>query len=237
MTSSRVARLLLLAGFTLATVQAASITYSGDDPYRSYDITFSATYFAGDQLLNGQIATSTQTMDVDVIAGVANLLIDGLYTVDAVCVDFFVLISDGTYDMNLLGPNGVGAGRRITWMLRNTLPTINTQSDPLLKRQQAAALQLAVWDVVHDNGDGFLAGRIQQGQQTPTDAIVLSWANAYLTASVGRMIMSGTVYQNVAGATVTQRLMSDTVPEPSTYGMLALGTLALGLAGRRRRVS
>ena len=79
-------------------------------------------------------------MNVQVTAGIANLLIDGLYTVDAVCVDFFTLISNGNYDVNLLGPSAISSGTRIAWMLRNTLPTINTQSDPLAKRQQVRRL-------------------------------------------------------------------------------------------------
>ena len=234
MISHQALRLAFVTCLTLAGASATSITYSGDDPNRSFDIWFSAAYQTGDTFLNGQPAPSPQTIDVNVTAGIANLLIDGLYTVDAVCVDFFVLISNGVYDVNLLGPNAVGGGTRVAWMLRNTLPTINTQVDPLLKRQQAAAFQLAVWDVVHDGGDGFASGRIQSSQSTPTDSIVLTWANTFLGDSAGHTVLGGTVYQNVNGPLTSQRLMSDTVPEPSTYAMLLGGGALLGLYRRRR---
>lgn len=227
-------RLALLASLTMAGASATTIGYSGVDPLRSFDIWFSATYNPGDQFLDGQTAGSTTTLDVNLTTGIANLLIDGLYTVDAVCVDFFTLIADGTYDVNLLGPNAINNGTRIAWMLRNTLPSINTQSDPVTRNQQAAGFQLAVWDIIHDNGDGFNAGRIQAAVGgNPTDSIVLFWASAYVGGTVGQSLSSGVVYQNVGGAGVTQQLMSS-VPEPSSYALLITGTLVLGLFRRRQ---
>ena len=84
-------------------------------------------------------------------------------------------------------------------MLRNTLPAINAQLDASLKQKQGAALQLAIWDVVHDGGDGFAAGRIRQSADAlnPTDSIVLSLANSFLSASLGQTQTGGIVYVNV----------------------------------------
>jgi hypothetical protein len=226
-------RLALLASLTMAGASATTIGYSGVDPLRSFDIWFSATYNPGDQFLDGQTAGSTTTIDVNLTTGIANLLIDGLFTVDAVCVDFFTLISNGTYDVNLLGPSAITNGTRIAWMLQNTLPSINTQSDPVTRNQQAAAFQLAVWDIIHDNGDGFNAGRIQAatGPQA-TNAIVLFWASAFVGGTVGQSSNAGVVYQNVGGVGVSQQLMSG-VPEPSSYALMITGTLILGLFRRR----
>jgi hypothetical protein len=213
---------------------ATTITYSGDDPFRSFDIWFTATYHAGDQLLDGGIAGGTQTIDVNVIAGVASLVVDGFYTADAVCVDFFTLISNNNYDVNLLGPSAISNGTRVAWMLRNTLPLINAQADPLLRRQQAAAFQLAVWDIVHDGGDGFGAGRIRSsGSPNATDSTVLFWANVYVVATAGQSLPVGVVYQNIAGIAASQQLMSD-APEPSTYALLLSGGAMLFFVRRRR---
>ena len=118
-------------------------------------------------------------------------------------------------------------------VLRNTLPTINAT----LRRQQGAALQLAIWDIVHDNGDGFNAGRIRQSGDAlnPTDAIVLAQANNFLASSLGRPLQGGIVYVNVLGPTSMQRLISDSVPEPSSYGLMLTGCAAIGWLRRKRR--
>ena len=209
-------RLALLASLTLAGASATTIAYSGADPFRSFDIWINA-----------------DGSNVNVVTGVAILQVDGFYTVDAVCVDYFVAISNGIYDVNLLGSNAISGGTRVAWMLRNTLPSINTQSDPLAKRQQAAGFQLAIWDIVHDGGDGFSAGRIRQSTSTPTDAIVLFWASAFVGGTVGQSLDAGVVYRNVGGIGVSQQLMSD-VPEPSTCAMLLTGSVMLGFLRRRR---
>ena len=151
-----------------------------------------------------------------------------------VCVDFFVGIGEGIYSVNLLGPNAISNGTRVAWMLRNTLPSINTQSDPLARRQMATGFQLAIWDIVHDSGDGFSAGRIQQSTSALTDSSVLFWAKAFLGGTVGQSLNSGIVYRNAGGIGVSQQLMSD-VTEPSTYAMFLMGGVFAGLQQRLRR--
>jgi hypothetical protein len=238
MISSKAMYLVVLAAFTQLPSNATVINFTGEDPARSFNIWMRATYQAGDMLSNGQIATSTQTVNERVPAGVMNLIVDGLYSVDAFCVDYFVLISGGNHNVNLLGQDSINGGGRIEWMLRNTLPLINAQADATLKRQQAAALQLAIWDIVHDNGDGFDAGRIRQSTSSyhPTNAIVLAQANSFLAASSGQSALGGVVYVNVLGPTAVQRLMSDSaaVPEPSTCALMLGGLGLLGYFRRRR---
>lgn len=223
----------------LATVPASAtvINYTGDDPARTFNIWMRATYNVGDMLTNGQLAVAQQTINEQVPAGVMNLIVDGTHNVDAFCVDYFVLIGTGNHNVNLLGQNSINGGGRIEWMLRNTLPAINAQVNATLKRQQAAALQLAIWDIVHDNGDGFTAGRIQQSTDANnlTNSVVLSNANSFLAASLGRTQLGGVVYQNVLGPNVTQRLISDGVPEPSSYALMLTGLAMVGYFRRGRR--
>ena len=228
-------RLALLTSLMLAGANAALLTYSGGDPNRSFDFWFNAAYLTGDQLLpSGTPSPTDQTIDVNVTAGIANLLVDG-QSLDALCVDFFVVISNNTYNVNVLGPNAIGNGTRVAWMLRNILPTINSQSNGLTKRQQSAGLQLAAWDIIHDGGDGFSAGRIQQSQSTPTDSMVLLWANAYLGGSAGQSLQDGytLLFQNQSGNSASQRLLTADVPEPSTYAMMLSAGALLCFARRR----
>lgn len=233
-------RLALLTSLTFAGANAAILTYSGADPQRSFDIWFSAEYQAGDQLLpanGGGTSPGTQTIDVNLTTGVAGLFVDG-FGVDAICADFFTLISNGDYNVNLLGPNAVSNGARVAWMLRNILPSINSQANGLTKQQQGAGLQLAAWDIIHDGGDGFNLGRIRQaGGANPTDAMVLIWANAYLGGSSGQSLVDAytIVYRNVDGTGASQQLLSSQTPEPSTYAMMFTGVALLGLGTYRRR--
>jgi len=52
---------------------------------------------------------------------------------------------------------------------------------------QGAGIQLAVWDIVEDNGDGFSAGRIEASNVAghTTDAAVLQWAETYECMAMG----------------------------------------------------
>ncbi len=236
---NQVLRLALLTSLALAGANAATLTYSGDDPQRSFDIWFSAEYQAGDQLLpaqGGGTSPGTQIIDVNLTAGVAGLVVDG-FGVDALCADFFTVISNGDYNVNLLGPNSISNGGRVAWMLRNILPSINSQANGLTKQQQGAGLQLAAWDILHDGGDGFALGRIRQAAGVnPTDAMVLIWANAYLGGSAGQNLSDAftVLYRDVNGPRASQQLLSSQTPEPSTYAMMLTGVALLSLGAFRR---
>ena len=236
MICSRALYLAMLAGFTVLEANATTINFTGEDPARTFSIWMRATYNIGDQLTSGQSATTQQTIDEQIPAGVLNLVVDGIYHVDAFCADYFFLISTGNHSVNLLGEGAINGGGRIEWMLRNTLPAINAQADATLRRRQGAALQLAIWDIVHDNGDGFNAGRIRQSGDPLriTDAIVLTQANSFLASSLGHTLHGGIVYVNVLGPTSMQRLISDGIPEPSSYALMLTGCAAIGLLRRKR---
>jgi hypothetical protein len=137
------------------------------------------------------------------------------YNRDTLCVDLFTDINLGTsYSTTVLAPDDV-AGKylhRVSWLVDNALlPTQAAQagivapnglreSDWLTTSAQGAGLQLAIWDIVHDAGDGFSSGSLQASHNAahPTDAGVLFWAQRYETLSSGQSSDLADIYENAA---------------------------------------
>ncbi len=185
------AQLFTLAGLVIATSgysSATTLSYYGYDPLQSASIWMDVTYLAGDLMLNGQTASSQTKTTEQLTVGVMSVGFDGsLQLRDAFCVDRFAYIGTGDYNVNLAAPNTVTNGERAAWMLHDVLPQINAAPNVIDQQQMAAALQLAIWDVVHDGGDGFSLGRIQMSSALgqPTDPIILSLAQSFVTQSTG----------------------------------------------------
>jgi hypothetical protein len=147
-------------------------------------------------------------------------------TLDFYCVDLFHDITIGTYTVNKLAPRPVFNEGRVAWLLDTLLASISTPD-------QGAGLQLAIWDIVHDNGDGFSTGLIRSDANT--NAAVLGFAQADEALSLGKSTQAGLVLENVAGRNAVQTL-EGAIPELSTLPLVAcgLGLLAFGRFGRRR---
>ncbi len=106
------------------------------------------------------------------------------------------------------------------------------------------AVQLALWDVMNDGGDGFAAGQVRLSPSVP-DAI-RSLGESIIAASLGqssdnaiilRLSASGMQWQSVITAPLPSldgALDAAEVPEPGTLLMLAAG-LCLGRCYNRRR--
>ena len=147
------------------------------------------------------------------------------YNRTAYCVDLFTDINlNTTYNTIVEHPNDV-VGRpnqgRVSWLIDNYAASVTTAV-------QGAAFQLAIWDIVHDNGDGFTSGRVQQATSHTMPSGVITQALTYESLSLGHSSNGAYVYQNsTAGGTEAQMLMGPAVkdggpyptPEPSTWLM------------------
>ena len=151
------------------------------------------------------------------------------------CADPLVWLRNDAVAVTMVPASGLSFGPRLAWMY-------STYAAGVSQGWEAAALQLAAWDVVLDNGGGFSSGRLQA--RPDTDAQVLARATSILGASVGQTGGGVTFFVPEQGPVYSQTLFGlspmayvfavTETPEPSTYWLLGGGLLALG-AWRRRR--
>ena len=234
-------RLFTLAGLMIVSsgfASATTISFQGLDAARSAQVWMNFTYLAGDLMLNGNTASSTTSVNEQIGVGVLNVAFDGsLQLQDAFCVDRFRYISNGNYTVNVAAPSTVTNGSRAAWLLHDILPQINAAPVGTQQRILAAALQMAIWDIIQDGGDGFTAGRIRRSTSNahPTDSVILSLANTFITQSNGHAYTNALVLSNVNVNSYTQRLIVDQgVPEPSTWALALTGLLWAGLRRAKR---
>jgi len=175
---------------------------------------------------------------------------------DSFCVDLFTDININTqYNTTVLSPSQVPGKNlgRVSWLVDNALlPTQNSnytsqlpQADWVTTSAQGAGLQLAIWDIVHDNGDGFSSGSVQAAKNHTTTSSVLNWARTYETLSANKDSNLAYIYQNVVlgGTTAVQMLAGPLftdggpapVPEPSTLACAAGALVLIGLRVRKKR--
>lgn len=165
--------------------------------------------------------------DTNIYAGQLGVRFDTGLTALLFCADPFVALRLDTVAVTPLSGSQVSQGERLAWMY-NFYATSVTQG------WQAAAFQLATWDIVADGGDGFSTGRIQSA--TSTDATILNAAAALVVASQGNSDSTGIFYQPTAGPLYSQTLFQATdtsVPEPGTYLLMSVGLLVLSQLRRR----
>jgi hypothetical protein len=174
---------------------------------------------------------------------------------DALCVDLFTDINlDSTYDTNSLSPSDVSNKNleRTAWLIDNALLSTYdgaTYDSELASQYWAddatsgAALQLAIWDITHDGGDGLSTGSVAYGSRAhPANAAVLAAANYYISISKGKSSDYAYVYQNYIRGTTreAQMLISplhvvvDT-PEPATLALAGAALIGLGCFARRKK--
>jgi hypothetical protein len=177
------------------------------------------------------------------------------YFRDSLCVDLFTNIYIGSlYNTTVLTPSEVPGKNlsRVSWLIDNALlPTQGSyisllpQADWVKSVPQGAGIQLAIWDIVHDNGDGFSSGSVQAAHgSTPTDPVALTWAQTYESLSLGKSDNSAYIYDNVnMGNGVPVQMLAGPeftdggpapIPEPATMALSGAVLLALGFFARKR---
>jgi hypothetical protein len=241
--------LLIFAGLASAsTITATGVDWSrGGSIWINEDGTSKNAYFAGVVLItlseNGQ-----------------------QYSRDTLCVDLFTDIYIGvTYNTTVIDPSAV-PGRhlsQVAWLLNNALmptqgPVYSSalpSSDWVTTASQGSGIQLAIWDITADGGDGFSSGRVQ-ASTTPgalTDPAVLAWAQTYESLSASKTSNQAFVYVNsaIGSGTPAQMLEGpvfrdggptppgmeaagiEATPEPATCLLAGLALVGLGVFKRR----
>jgi hypothetical protein len=131
--------------------------------------------------------------------------------------------------------------KRVGWMIQNQLPGVATQT-------QGAAFQLAIWDIIEDNGDGLSLGKVAKSTDPvhPTDSGVMTAAQTYEAQSVGKSYAWVPIYHNVTvnGGTPVQNLVGPIVndggplseaPEPKDLAMVLSGLFLMAARRLRKR--
>lgn len=182
---------------------------------------------------------------------------------DSLCVDLFTDIFLGQqYSTTVLRPEDVPQKNltRASWLVDNALlPTpdstygsVLAQSDWVFSIVQGKGIQFAIWDIVHDGGDGFSVGRVQAATAADannnglgaTDPTVLDWALRYELLSLNQSNNQAFVYNNVdmENGAPAQMLIGpqfadggpQPAPEPQTLVPAGVALIAMSLGLRRR---
>lgn len=149
----------------------------------------------------------------------------------AYCIDLFTSIGINTYNNTTGLPDSFTNGLRAAWLYNTYAPTVNTND-------LGAAVQVALWDIAHDGGDGLGAGNIRLAA---TETSLRTVADGMITASLGHTSMNATILYNTSltNGTPAQTLITAQAayetPEPMTMALVGGALCLLARIGRRRR--
>lgn len=197
------------------------------------DLTVTGT----DSSRGGSLSFLRDGSNLTAFVGVIRITLNG-ESYSAICADLFsnVQVND-SYAVTALSPSGypsaaLGArGERAAWLFVNYVAT--NLVDTVAEGQ---AIQLAVWDIIHDGGDGLSSGRVRRSHSTPSN--VRSLVSEYLNASANQSSVDPRIYISSDPSLIKQALMADALPtempEPATAVLIGFGLVFLSrMRGKR----
>jgi hypothetical protein len=209
------------------------------------------------------VAVAAQANTVDIATtvkfpssfGVATFIDGKQYNVDAVEYDFttttgntfaaFCIDIPTDIAIGGKGPTYVGPGLYDAAM--KAMPSISAlfkvagfngqdyKHDGVTTAKQAASLQLAIWDVIYDGGtlnaNAFTTGSFKAGSSAAAGAQALITAASKLKG----FEFSSQVIQLTSIPGGRSQTLVTTIPEPSTYALMAACLGVMGLVSRRKQ--
>jgi hypothetical protein len=150
---------------------------------------------------------------------------DGTYFGDLFCVDLDHSITVPTeYEVENLTTASLVNGGRLAWLYQNHIAEAKDD------RETAAALQIALWDVLTDGGDGLAVGNFRyiSGLSLKSN----SQSTTMIAESAGKT--DEATYLRAVGP-YGQSMITRPVPEPGILSLLGLGIGLIGLGFLRKR--
>jgi hypothetical protein len=207
----------LLLPILLAALPAfsATITYDGSLPrlFKNIEVSINGTVLSTD-------------------AGQIGVRVNAIFPALMYCADPTSALSQGPTFVTAMPDSAFNYGGRLAWLY-------HTYNPNLTKGWEAAALQLAIWEVIMDNGaDDLLAGLTKVTSNT--DSQVTNLAKTMLQASAGKSSTGLTFWvPNQGPPAVSQTLFRGgsnvliPTPEPANAFLLGAGLILLGAIRKR----
>ena len=170
---------------------------------------------------------------ITVAAGQIGVQIDGNFPALMFCADPLTWLVLGPTPVTIVPDTSFINGARLAWLYNNYNAT-------LTQGWEAAALQLAIWEVVLDNNsDNLNAGQTQVTVNTSSQVVTL--AGTMLLASAGQSATGITFWVPDQGSRYSQTLFNSSaalitaIPEPASGFLLGAGLILIGVLRRFRR--
>jgi hypothetical protein len=154
---------------------------------------------------------------------------------DTYCIDlnhdiYVGYNSPTSYNVSLQPISDLTHGTQVAWLYDHY--GTNTYNTKVQDSTQAAALQIAMWDVISDGGDGLNNGNFQYA----ASGDIHNYANAYLTAWNGQTSNDATwLNAQGDGQNMIGPAMQQNVPEPGVLAFLMSSLAGGGMILMKRR--
>jgi len=163
---------------------------------------------------------------------------------DAYCIDIFHWLQKGTFDIQTFTLANSTKADQLKKLLGHTDGYIAAATTAAAKQDTAAAIQMAVWEIVNEAGtggyslgDGLFRIGTDYGSVLPN---ARGMAQGYLNALDGWAMPTGKAFKMMTAVNPVSNqrqifMTTAPVPEPAAWAMLIAGFGVVGGALRRRR--